>query len=51
MTPNNSYLESFKMMVVEKYMSGMTKTEITRQFGISSSALLPWNLSKEYDLT
>ena len=44
MTPNNSYLESFKMMVVEKYMSGMTKTEIMRQFGISSSTLYNWKL-------
>ena len=42
MAINNSYLESFKMMVVEKYMSGMTKTEIMRQFGISSSTLYNW---------
>jgi len=39
MTQNNSYLESFKLMVVEKYMSGMTKAQIMRQFGISSSTL------------
>lgn len=44
MTPSNFYLESFKMMVVEKYMSGMTKTEIMRQFGISSSTLYSWKL-------
>lgn len=31
-------------MVVEKYMSGMTKTEIMRQFGISSSTLYNWKL-------
>lgn len=44
MTQNNSYLESFKLMVVEKYMSGMTKNEIMRQFGISSSTLYLWKL-------
>ena len=42
MTPNNSYLESFGMMAVEKYMSGMTKTEIMRRFGISTSTLYGW---------
>lgn len=44
MTPNNSYLESFEMMAVEKYMSGMTKTEIMRRFGISTSTLDGWKL-------
>ena len=44
MTPNDSYFESFKMMVVEKYVSGMAKTEIMRQFGISSSTLYNWKL-------
>lgn len=44
MAINNSYLESFKLMVVEKHMSGMTKTEIARQFGISSSTLYAWKL-------
>lgn len=44
MTPSNSYLESFKLMVVEKHMSGMTKTEIRRRFGISSSTLYNWKL-------